>query len=398
MTRSRSVRLAAGLLAGLGACAPAPKPEASHPASRRDYVGVAIVEGHAARPGQLQEHAVWMPADVVTSIQTIALGWSNNPAAEACTAPPGALTCRQLCEDSECRVVHSNGDQVTLVERRFTHPRLGDVVDSFEFSNEGVNAQLHELDHGIALELSTADEHPAGDPLRLDGILSARQQQADAVALSPLEVEWIEPGRLGRVRIESQQFGVPFVVTPGGTIVVEAPLSSRLTQRVLELIETKTNTSVVIGVITHHHPHHAGGIRALVAHGVTIYGTAVVEDWARQAVAQSRSYTPDRLAQHPKELMFLRVDGEREVDVADTTLRLVDLGPASRHTDEHLVAAIDGWLIVGDLFPPPSVVSAAATERRRQLKSALDERALGGTTLQAWPLADPIVLGTTASP
>ncbi len=75
-------------------------------------------------------------------------------------------------------------------------------------------------------------------------------------------------------------------------------------------------------IISHHHFDHTGGLRAVVAEGITIISHKDNEQFYRELVARKATFHPDALAKHPMPLKFRGVgesavlkDNSMEVDL-----------------------------------------------------------------------------------
>ena|GEM_PF-5788060 len=394
------------------------------------YAGEVEVEGHYRLPGQVE----------TTEVSGL------YPFADAAALSPQWLLAAALAEGAELGSASVDsraeapglwrvplrdryGDQWTLhidsahllvgAERRFGHDRLGDTSETIEFGqprwqgaclvSTRLEYEVHELDYSVAVALSldpkpesdsgtdpASESAPGSAPgLDLPSLRTPRAAQVPAggepgaSALAP-KVAALVPGTFV-VEVPEAGIRVLVVELEDGLAVVEAPLGSAISEAVVDAIHGHDPRPIRYLILTHHHPHHAGGLRAFVHAGAQIVTTPEAGAWLRTLAQRPRTLVPDRLALDPKTLTIIEV-GEAGWGVGP--LEVFDIGETSGHTREHLVvyhrdAAL---IIVGDLsFRREGAF--VATEGGRGVIAAVTERGLEVDLFaQAWPLE-----GTEAS-
>jgi glyoxylase-like metal-dependent hydrolase (beta-lactamase superfamily II) len=128
-----------------------------------------------------------------------------------------------------------------------------------------------------------------------------------------------------------------FMVADDGVIVLEAPVDSRRSIRVLEEIHRVAPGKPIRYVVsTHFHSDHIGGLRPFIAAGVTILTTEAARQVIQgQMVRGSRTRSPDTLSAAPRPPVIEVVDGGRTIGDAGHRVDLIDLSP-NPHADEML--------------------------------------------------------------
>jgi len=173
-------------------------------------------------------------------------------------------------------------------------------------------------------------------------------------------------------------------------VLIEVALSSANGERIVDTLKRRWPSKPIrYGLFSHHHPHYLGGIRALVAEGVTIMTTPGNHAYVRQIAGYRFSLAPDRLARAPLPVQVLPFP--TRIELSDSTNQLVafNIGKRSQHTDEFvlywlprqrvLFEAEQGWVTVNDTL--------RATRRASTLLDILNEEEMDVDRLiQSWPM------------
>src|SRR5581483_5549379 len=122
-------------------------------------------------------------------------------------------------------------------------------------------------------------------------------------------------------------------------IAFDAPLDSAAGEAILAAAHELTpDKPVRYLVLSHHHAPHTGGLRPFVTSGAVLVTTAGNVAWLREIAEAPRRLASDRQSRAPRPAQFLIVDGNLALSDAHHHLILYDIGPATTHTDEYLIA------------------------------------------------------------
>ena len=249
---------------------------------------------------------------------------------------------------SQARAGGSNfmfdGPRFVYMER-YSHPRLGDVVDSVAYTYarskktpDEVLVVVHERDAQWRLI-----QRPVG-PARSDFPESLLQSPAafelpttvDSLVAEPKIVP-LAPG-LWAAEMEDIDSRSMIVEFADHLAVIEFAVGSANGERLADAARRRwPNKPIRYALFSHHHPHYLGGVRAMIAEGATVITTPGNEAFVREISTLPFESKPDRLARTPRRLK-IRTFADR-FELADSTNRLVAInyGGRSKHTDEFVV-------------------------------------------------------------
>lgn len=179
----------------------------------------------------------------------------------------------------------------------------------------------------------------------------------------PLEPE-VRQLAVGVVQLPGR-WNVAAVEQADGIVVLDAPLSSGYSARVLDKLQALFPGKRVKAVVTTSTAYpHFGGLREYVARGIPVYATDVNTAIVERLVAAPHRLTPDALARAPRALQLTPVGGRLTLGAGPNALELI---PVRRESgDRMLIVAIPGarLLYASDLvqrapdggFPGPDLL------------------------------------------
>lgn len=214
---------------------------------------------------------------------------------------------------------------------------------------------------------------------------TVKERKVEPLAMTPL-------GRdLYMLEVPEHDCKVLFAVMDDHVIAVEAPVDGETGERILAAIRAHVpDRPVRYLVMSHHHEHYIGAVRAFVNADVTLVTTPGNEALLRERAARAHHVAPDRLARAPREPKVLVVKERHVFEDAHHRVEVHDLGKGSKHTDEYLITYVPSERLVfqGDLgsFADPP----APPRPRPRARGLLDGiRRLGldvQRIVQSWPL------------
>ena len=296
-------------------------------------------------------------------------------------------------------VSRSEGGRVLTITAARPHPRLGDVTNlvGYEYDRgdapSAMRIKLHERDQSWSLAArrsSFRTDVPEDSWLASPAAFEPPPPSPDELREEPT-VRALGDGlwAVDQNDVDSRSLVVEFA---DHLAVVEAAVGSANGERLVNTIRRRwPDKPIRWAFFSHHHPHYAGGIRALIAEGATIVTTPGNAAFVRQVASYRFGQAPDRLARSPRPLE-LRVF-EKRFELADSTNRLVaiDIGQRSTHTDEFAVFWMprqrlvfeteQGWITVDGTL--------RASRRAEGFLRALSEEGVEAERLvQSWPMRD----------
>lgn len=393
--------------------------------------GTVTIEGHYAKPEEVRRYRASVEHVIAPSGATEAVAWTtwwtdaDAPRSTTRVVRTGdgtwlerdgrATRAEDRDELRHAEALLALGARTTepVVERPFTHGRLGDVADVLRRTFDGdagaaptrLSAVIHDAGVVLTFELArVADEAASLESLR----------EAHARLLHPpREAAPRDPRRAATVQVRELRPGVhealvpaydsrALVLTIGGELaVVQAPGDAWTGDALVDALHHALPERPIRWVVpTHHHPHSLGGVRAFVAVGAKVVTTPGNEAYVRKLLRAPFTQRPDRLAQlgaRSKEPELVLVRGSLRLGAGDEAVDVLDLGARSRHTDEHLVVHVPraGLLFHGDLgWHPDGAGGVRVGSRAAGLLEAIEAPPGGGASLrvsevlQSWPVND----------
>ena len=201
--------------------------------------------------------------------------------------------------------------------------------------------QWDEWRNGLPLRtLSLARVVPGGT---LSPDEAARLERIEQGARSGLPVRLIDDVPLepevrqlaaGVVQLPGR-WNVGIVAQDDGLVVLDAPLSSGYSARVLDKIQTLFPGQRIKAVVTTSTAYpHFGGLREYVARGIAVYATDVNTAIIERLVAAPHRLTPDRLARAPRTLQLTPVRGRLTLGHGHNALELI---PVRRESGDRML-------------------------------------------------------------
>jgi glyoxylase-like metal-dependent hydrolase (beta-lactamase superfamily II) len=186
------------------------------------------------------------------------------------------------------------------------------------------------------------------------GTTAFRVLPANAAQQRQVGVEKVGEGVFLVSNLGGGVYNVMAVEFTDHVLVVEAPVSSQVSERAIaEIKKAVPGKPVRYVAITHHHSDHSGGLRAFVAEGATVVTTRGNANYVKSLADSKR--LRDTLARNATPLKLEFVENRKRVFTDGTqAVELYDVGPNS-HAREMLLAYLPKQRIAfqGDLFFSP---------------------------------------------
>jgi glyoxylase-like metal-dependent hydrolase (beta-lactamase superfamily II) len=246
------------------------------------------------------------------------------------------------------------------IDRTVANQMLGDVVLSNEFPKWYVTSGIR-----LPIEIiQRIDEDWKLSDLELDGV-KVDGEIPDISAPESVKNTKLEFFPLV-VSVDSAAPGVWFLA--GGShnsvviemkdhlLLVEAPQSDERTLAVIQKAQSLRPDKPLRAVInTHHHFDHAGGIRAAISQGLTIYTHAENKPFFEDLARRKFTLIPDQLSKSPRRATIEPVIAKRSLRDATRTVELYEVR-GSQHSASMLMVYLpaEKILIEADLFTPPA--------------------------------------------
>jgi glyoxylase-like metal-dependent hydrolase (beta-lactamase superfamily II) len=247
-----------------------------------------------------------------------------------------------------------NQGMVTKVDTWIPNPVLGDMLVETLYSD-------YKDFSGVKFPTKIV-QNQGGHPLLELAITDVKANPGLALTVpEPVRVAKLPP-----VRVESQKVGDGAWWLGGGThhsvvvefkdyiAIVETPLTEERAEAVLaEARKLVPNKPIKYVINTHHHFDHSGGLRAVVAEGITIITNEQNKAFYEQVWKAPHTLEPDMLSKNPKKAKFITVKDKYELTDGTQTLDLYFI-EGNDHNGDMMLGYLPKQkvLIEADLFTP----------------------------------------------
>ncbi|MBC3789400.1 MBL fold metallo-hydrolase [Spirosoma utsteinense] len=192
---------------------------------------------------------------------------------------------------------------------------------------------------------------------------------------------------------------VLFLVGVKDVTVFEAPIGYKASQHVIDAIKQKTGGKPITKiVVTHHHPDHAGGLRAFVEQGASIVTTKENVAFFNRFVNYPHELEGRKESKRLKPT-YLVIDSVRTFNQADSESFSVYFIGDTQHTKEHLVTYFPKQKVLfhGDLCFFRLTGESAASVREQAVGKLINRYKLDVEKIYgSWPLKGFKEFGTKA--
>lgn len=379
------------------------------------YEGTGQLEGHFRVPGEVRPFSVALDLVIEGPLRQIVMTtWTSPDDSEGdrevtwIDSDKGTVV-RERGDSSAPHFVALSGLEALWARqlamlgaeqavRPVAHPNLGDVhervVPGATSLIDGVDApsSLDLAHHSIELSWTASLRRvPAGTTAP-----ATKWPPPEAAALPPappprLQLEPVAPGVFLASVPESDTASL-IVELDDGLFVAETTLTTALGEQLVDELATHFPGKPIRYVsFSHYHPHYTGGLRAFVAAGAEVLAPPGLAAYARAVLARRFTLAPDRLARAPRAAKVQPFTASTVVGAPNgRRIELWDLGAASNHTDEYVVAYVPHakLLFQGDLGWFQTDDGGVRSGRRASgMLEALRARAVPiERVAQGWPL------------
>lgn len=205
----------------------------------------------------------------------------------------------------------------TLESGRLRYPRQWNVFE---------NDQQREMRTVTAMELDAALDEQTFAPLanvpEPPGDTTPRPTRR---TLTPLDVEQPEELAPGILQVRSW-WNVVLVDQGDAVVVVEGPLSSEYSERILELVQERFGKPVGAVISSSDAWPHIGGLRTYVASGIPVITHGLNRPLLERLFSAPYVTAPDRLATQPRSAQIRSVDERLEIGSGPNRLVVAPIG------------------------------------------------------------------------
>ena len=394
---------------------------------RLTYEGDGTFGGHyrvhgETRPFHVAHTYTFDGREVYRLDETLWMGDNRAQAGTETTWVAGPRVLRQVGEGEAARVKELEGEEAARVreraqaafasplaadrvapprEQRFTHPRLGDVAERVTYgaavSWTGVVAPSTleltryngQTSWTATIKLRGAER---GEPLAARYLTVPPLAPPSAAATAPAgrRVDSLAP-HVWAIVLEAEDSRSLVVELEEFLVVLETSRDSAAGEQIVDVLaERFPGKPIRFVLFSHHHPHHAGGLRAFIAAGATVLTTPGNVPMIEEIAARRFTITPDRLARNPVAAKVESFKERRVIEDDTNRLEAIDIGPRTNHTDEYLVFYLPRarLLFQGDLsWGSQPDGTLRASPRAAALVRAIDDQELDvERVVQGWPV------------
>ena len=258
---------------------------------------------------------------------------------------------------------------LTSVSTFSEHPILGDVVTTTRFSGwEYVQPAGVRLPRRLTSTQGGWPQYDVGvmtnavDADVSDLVAPADVHAAPAPVPGPLQVKIAQAGRGVWMLSTDRNYGAVLIEFADHLALMDAPQSEAWAEAIFkaarDLVPGKPLTQLIV---SHFHADHAGGVRAAMAEGLTLYVHPGEAAFFRDVARRPFTLEPDRLAKSPRPVRIVAVDDGVELKDAAQDVVLYHVR-GSTHGDTLLMAWFprDRLLAQADLWLPGSRITPHA--------------------------------------
>lgn len=381
------------------------------PADRAPTETLLIVGAHAARRPADDRPFAELPADEARRAIADAVRWLPSLAAEAAlasrpTCRPGppvehrGATLRPVSftdpAGSTCGALFDAEGRLARLETLTAHPRLGDVCAWTRFAEYETHgaASLPRVVERFAPEPSVTREYRLElRAFRPEGPVNLRADAPAGFGAPPpaeagFEILEAAPG-LFTVEVAAADARVLVLEREKDLVLIYAPDGDDVAAALLRFLSVRfPSKPVAIVACGHHHPSSSGGLRVVAAAGAAVVVPRAMEAHYRLHFARPTSLGAPCVP-GPAAPKFEFFEGETRIEAGANTVRLLDIGERSAHTEHYVVFHFpgSGVLFEDDLGYFPADAAPRPTSRLRGLLAALREAGVVPTRLiQGWPV------------
>ena len=294
-----------------------------------------------------------------------AASWAGAPhgvikAAQANNATVSGRVISFKVNGTDVKATLNSANLIEKVETRADAPVLGDVLLETTYSNY--------RDFG-GVKFPGRIVQKEGDLPVLDLTITDVKLNASAALDVPANVQQAaaQPPAPAPVRVQTDKIADGVYYLTGGShhsvivefndhvVVFESPQTDERAVAVLDATKKQfPNKPIRYVVNSHNHFDHLGGVRAVMAEGITVITQAQNKGYYEKVAAMPHTVVPDRLAKSPKKPTIETVAEKRVLTDGTQVLELYRV--PNDHTDTMLVGYLPKAkiLIEADLFNPPA--------------------------------------------
>jgi glyoxylase-like metal-dependent hydrolase (beta-lactamase superfamily II) len=333
-------------------------------------------------------HQIW-----ITPQGVIRAALANNATVSTQNKDGRKLTVISFLEKGKQKVnaYVNEEDQIERVESWYGHPVVGDMMVDTRY--------------GPYRDFA-GNKFPSGVTQMQDGYPALDLQITAVRANLPVDIQVPDNVRNNPTTVKSEKAADGLWYITGGShhsaaiemkdhiIVVEGPQGDQRSVAVIaEVKKIIPNKPIKYLVNTHHHFDHSGGVRAFAAEGATIITHAINQPYYERAAANSRNFSPDRLAKSGKKPVFQAMGDNMVLTDGSRTVELYQIG-GNTHHDGLIMAYLrkEKILIEADAYTPgPPDAPVPASPNPFSVNLVANVRRLGIDVERILPLHGRIV-------
>lgn len=381
------------------------------PADRAPTETLLIAGAHAARRPADDRPFAELPADEARSAIADAVRWLPSFAADAAlasrpTCRPGppiefrGATLRPVsftdAAGATCGALFDADGRLARLETLTAHPRLGDVcawTRFAEYETHGAATLPRVVERFVPAPAVTREYRLELRAFRPESPANLRADAPAGFGAPPpaeagFEILEAAPG-LFAVEVAAADARVLVLEREKDLVLLYAPDGDDVAAALLRFLAARFPAKpVAVVACGHHHPSSSGGLRVVAASGATVVVPRAMEAHYRLHFARPTSLGAPCVP-GPAAPRFEFFERETRIEAGANTVRLLDIGERSTHTEHYVVFHFPafGVLFEDDLGYFPVDAAPRPTSRLRGLLAALREAGVAPTRLiQGWPV------------